>query len=77
MKIYKTSVLKLKRKSDATEGLKVTSAEQIFEEIANFGAENRDIQRETYWSSLLSFRLLQSTTLAFMASILSKYFVSK
>ena len=48
MKIYKTSVLKLKRKFDATEGLKVTSAEQIFEEIANFGSENRDIQRETY-----------------------------
>lgn len=48
MKIYKTSLLKLKRKFDATKGLKVTSAEQIFEEIANFGAENRDIQRETY-----------------------------
>lgn len=48
MKIYKTSLLKLKRKFDATKGLKVTSVEQIFEEIANFGAENRDIQRETY-----------------------------
>lgn len=48
MKSYKTSVLKLKRKFDASEGLKVTSAEQMFEEVANFGAENRDIQRETY-----------------------------
>lgn len=48
MKIYKTSLLKLKRKFDATKGLKVTSAEQIFEEIANFGAENGGIQRETY-----------------------------
>lgn len=73
MKIYKTSVLEIKRKLYAIEGLKGTWAEQIVEEIANFGAENR----ETYRSSLLSFPLLQSTALAFMTSILSKYVVAK
>lgn len=77
MKIYKKSVLELKPKLYAIEGLKVTWAEQIVEEMADFGAENRDIQRETYRSSLLLFRLLQSTALAFMTSLLSKYVVPK